>query len=292
GQRLEPVGGEDGERRIRHGGTTFDVSERVRERRAGGSAGATTPLAATHRDGHGAHRTRTPRQLTDWPHLQWNGRHAANLAPRGPSRRLPGALGSSSVRPPDSYSRRSALLVNKPSLRHKWTSAALVGGLLVSAVAAAPAWAQRSRDDVEDEIQSVDEDLNTTIEEYNALAEEIADNEEMIAEVQADFEESEAALIDLQDRLAGFITETYVDQGVGDLALILESGSPQAFVERLDRLNSANMYDFDLMTELNTLTEEHTAQLELLTDLQADQEADQAELEQMIDEIETRMDDL
>src|SRR5690606_27958566 len=189
GQRLEPVGGEDGERRIRHGGTTFDVSERVRERRAGGSAGATTPLAATHRDGHGAHRTRTPRQLTDWPHLQWNGRHAANLAPRGPSRRLPGALGSSSVRPPDSYSRRRALLVNKPSLRHKWTSAALVGGLLVSAVAAAPAWAQRSRDDVEDEIQSVDEDLNTTIEEYNALAEEIADNEEMIAEVQADFEE-------------------------------------------------------------------------------------------------------
>src|SRR5690606_39354299 len=131
-----------------------------------------------------------------------------------------------------------------------------------------------------------------TIEEYNALAEEIADNEEMIAEVQADFEESEAALIDLQDRLAGFITETYVDQGVGDLALILESGSPQAFVERLDRLNSATMYEFDLMDELNTATEEYSAQLELLTDLQADQEADQAELEAMIEEIETRMNDL
>lgn len=182
--------------------------------------------------------------------------------------------------------------MNKPSLRRKWTSAALVGGLLVSAVAAAPAWAQRSRDDVEDEIQTADEDLNTTIEEYNALAEEIANNEEMIAQVQADFEESETALIALQDRLAGFITETYVDQGVGDLALILESGSPQAFVERLDRLNSANMYEFDLMDELNTATDEYSTQLELLTDLQADQEADQAELETMIDEIETRMDDL
>ncbi|HEU5128712.1 MAG TPA: NlpC/P60 family protein [Glycomyces sp.] len=182
--------------------------------------------------------------------------------------------------------------MNKPSLRRKWTSAALVGGLLVSAVAAAPAWAQRSRDDVEDEIQTADDDLNTTIEEYNALAEEIADNEEMIAQVQADFEESETALIALQDRLAGFITETYVDQGVGDLALILESGSPQAFVERLDRLNSANMYEFDLMEELNTATDEYSAQLELLTDLQADQEADQAELETMIDEIETRMEDL
>lgn len=182
--------------------------------------------------------------------------------------------------------------MNKPSLRRKWTSAALVGGLLVSAVAAAPAWAQRSRDDVEDEIQTADDDLNTTIEEYNALAEEIADNEEMIAQVQADFEESETALIALQDRLAGFITETYVDQGVGDLALILESGSPQAFVERLDRLNSANMYEFDLMDELNTATDEYSTQLELLTDLQADQEADQAELETMIDEIETRMEDL
>lgn len=182
--------------------------------------------------------------------------------------------------------------MNKPSLRHKWTSAALVGGLLVSAVAAAPAWAQRDRNEVEDEIQSVDDDLNTTIEEYNALAEEIANNEEMIAEVQADFEESEAALLALQDRLAGFITETYVDQGVGDLALILESGSPQAFVERLDRLNSANLYEFDLMDELNTATEEYSAQLELLNDLQADQEADQAELEAMIEEIETRMDDL
>ncbi len=182
--------------------------------------------------------------------------------------------------------------MNHPSLRRKWTSAALIGGLLVSGVVAVPAWAERSREEVDEELQSADADLNTTIEEYNALAEEIADNTAMIEEVETELEASETELNDLQDRLADFITETYVDQGIGDAALILESGSPQAFVERLDRLNSANMYDFDLMTELNTVTAEYTAQLELLTDLQADQEADQAELERMIDEIETRMDDL
>jgi cell wall-associated NlpC family hydrolase len=182
--------------------------------------------------------------------------------------------------------------VNKPSLRRKWTSAALVGGLLVSAAAAGPAWAERDREEVEEEIQEVDEDLNTKIEEYNALAQEIAENEEMIAEVEADLQTSEEELTELQDRLAGFITETYVDQGIGDAALILDAGSPQAFVERLDRLNSANMYEFDLMDELNTATEEYTSQLELLTDLQADQEADQAELETMIEDIEGRMNDL
>lgn len=182
--------------------------------------------------------------------------------------------------------------MNKPSLRRKWTSAALVGGLLVSAAAAGPAWAERGREEVEEELQEVDEDLGAKIEEYNALADEIADNEEIIADVESDLEESETELNDLRDRLAGFITETYVDQGIGDAALILESGSPQAFVERLDRLNSANMYDFDLMSELNAATEEYTTQLDLLTDLQEDQEADRVELEEMIEEIETRMDDL
>ncbi|WP_460496426.1 C40 family peptidase [Glycomyces tarimensis] len=159
-------------------------------------------------------------------------------------------------------------------------------------VASTPAWAQRDRNEVEEEIQNVDEDLNTTIEEYNALAEDIADNQEMIEQVEGDLEASEAELNDLRSRLADFITETYVDQGVGDAALLLESGSPQAFVERLDRLNSANMYDFDLMTELNDVTEEYTTQLELLTDLQEDLEADQAELEDKKTEIETRMEDL
>ncbi|WP_051393086.1 C40 family peptidase [Glycomyces arizonensis] len=182
--------------------------------------------------------------------------------------------------------------MKQPSLRRKWTSAALIGGLLVSGVSAAPAWADRDREEVEDEIQNVDDDLNTKIEEYNALTEEIDDNEEMIADVQADLTESETQLEDLRARLADFITETYVDQGIGDAALILESGSPQAFVERLDRLNSANMYDFDLMGELNEATEEYTTQLDLLTDLQEDQEADKADLQGMIDEINERMDAL
>ncbi|GAB3226775.1 C40 family peptidase [Glycomyces halotolerans] len=182
--------------------------------------------------------------------------------------------------------------MKQPSSRRKWTAAALVGGLLVSAVATSPAWAQRSPEDINDEIATTDADLNATIEEYNALAGEIADNEDMIADTQSELEASEAELDDLRARLADFITETYVDQGIGDVALILESGSPQAFVERLDRLNSANMYDFDLMNELKTVSEEYTAQLDLLQDLQEDLEADKAELEEKKTEIETRMEDL
>ncbi|WP_100445039.1 C40 family peptidase [Glycomyces xiaoerkulensis] len=182
--------------------------------------------------------------------------------------------------------------MNPPSFRRKWTAGVVVGGLLASAIASSPVWAQQDPEDINDEIESTSEDLNATIEEYNGLATEIADNKEMIEEVETDLADSEEQLADLRERLADFITETYVDQGVGDAALILESGSPQAFVERMDRLNSANMYDFDLMEELRTVAEDYTAQLELLEDLQADLEADQAELEEKKTEIETRMEDL
>lgn len=182
--------------------------------------------------------------------------------------------------------------MNKPSLRRKWTAAVMVGGLLTSAVASAPAWAERGTDEIGDDIDAAQTDLNETVEDYNALATEISDNEDMIEQAEADLEESEAELADLQERLANYFTEAYVDQGIGDTALLLDSGSPDAFVERVDRLNSANIYDFELLDDLNAASEEYTTQLDLLADLQADLEADQADLEEKKNDIEVLMEDL
>ncbi|MBO3734277.1 C40 family peptidase [Glycomyces niveus] len=181
--------------------------------------------------------------------------------------------------------------MKQPSLRRKWMSAAVVGGLLVT-VGSGPAWAQDSPEDINDEIDALDDDLAAAVEEYNQLASEVDENRELIDETEANLQTAETELDGLRAQLADFIAETYVDQGIGDAALLLESGTPDAFVERLDRLNSANLYNFNLMDELRTASEEYATQRDLLTDLQADLETEQAELQKAADELTDRMTDL
>ncbi|MFC3495796.1 C40 family peptidase [Glycomyces rhizosphaerae] len=181
----------------------------------------------------------------------------------------------------------------KPSsARRKWTSVAMIGGLLVSAVGSAPAWAERDTEEINDEIEQTDQDLTAAVEEYNQLAQEAQDNRDMIAQTQESLEAAEADLGALREQLADYITATYVDQGIGDAALLLDSGSPEAFVERLDRLNSANLYNFAAVDELRAASEEYTAQLDLLEDLQTDLDEQEEELERQQDELNARMDDL
>ncbi|MDN3240762.1 C40 family peptidase [Glycomyces tritici] len=176
-------------------------------------------------------------------------------------------------------------------VRRKWMSAAVVGGLLVT-VGSGPAWAQDSPDDINEEIDALDGDLAAAVEAYNQLASQVDDNRELIEETEVNLQAAEADLDVLRDQLADFIGEAYVDQGIGDAALLLESGTPDAFVERLDRLNSANLYNFDLMDDLRAASEEYSAQSELLIDLQADLENEQADLQKAADELTAQMSDL
>ncbi|GAA2300023.1 NlpC/P60 family protein [Glycomyces scopariae] len=182
--------------------------------------------------------------------------------------------------------------MKQSSVRRKWTSAAVIGGLLISSAASAPAWAQRDTGDVNDEIEATDEDLAAAVDEYNQLSQEIEDNEHLIEETQVYLEDAEVNLNALRDQLSAYIQSTYVDQGIGDAAMLLDSGSPDAFVERLDRLNSANLYNFELMEELRAASDEYTTQLELLTDLQADMATDKDALETKADELTERIDEL
>ncbi|MQM24268.1 C40 family peptidase [Glycomyces albidus] len=168
----------------------------------------------------------------------------------------------------------------------------MVGGLLLPAVGSAPAWAQRDTSEITDEIEETDADLTAAVEEYNRLAQEAQDNRDMIAQTQESLDAAEADLDTLREQLADYLTATHVDQGIGDAALLLDAGSPDAFVERLDRLNSANLYNFALLDELRTASEEYAVQLELLGDLQADLDAQEAELERQQEELNARMDDL
>lgn len=181
--------------------------------------------------------------------------------------------------------------MKQPSLRRKWMSAAVAGGLLVT-VGSGPAWAQDSVDDINDEIDALDDDLAVAVEEYNQLASEVDENRELIEETEANLQAAETELDGLRSQLADFIAETYVDQGIGDAALLLESGTPDAFVERLDRLNSANLYNFNLMDELRSASEEYATQRDLLSDLQEDLESEQAELQEAADELTAQMSDL
>ncbi|SDD90948.1 NlpC/P60 family protein [Glycomyces harbinensis] len=182
--------------------------------------------------------------------------------------------------------------MKQSSVRRKWTSAAVIGGLMVASVGSAPAWAQRDTSEINDEIDAADEDLAAAVEEYNQLAEQVDDNKALISETEESLETAEVELDALRDQLSDYINTTYVEQGIGDAAMLLESGSPDAFVERLDRLNSANLYNFALMDELKDASEEYTTQLELLTALQADLEAEEAELDATAEELSTRMEDL
>jgi peptidoglycan DL-endopeptidase CwlO len=182
--------------------------------------------------------------------------------------------------------------VKQSSVRRKWTSVAVIGGLLAATVGSGHAWAQNSPEDINDEIEAADEDLAAAVEEYNQMAQQVVDNREMIAETETSLAAAEVELNELRDQLAEYINSTYVEQGIGDAAMLLESGSPDAFVDRLDRLNSANLYNFALMDELRAASDEHTAQLELLNDLQSDLEAEEAELQRTADELTERMSDL
>ncbi|HEX2143740.1 MAG TPA: NlpC/P60 family protein [Glycomyces sp.] len=182
--------------------------------------------------------------------------------------------------------------MKQSSVRRKWTSAAVIGGLLVASVGSAPAWAQRDTGEINDEIEAADDDLAAAVEEYNQLAQEVDDNRQLIDDTKTSLAEAEADLDVLRDQLANFISETYVDQGIGDAAMLLESGSPDAFVDRLDRLNSANLYNFQAMEELRTASEEYTTQVDLLEDLQADLEEEEDQLRQAADDLTARMTDL
>ncbi|MEU6858230.1 NlpC/P60 family protein [Glycomyces sp. NPDC046736] len=178
------------------------------------------------------------------------------------------------------------------SARRKWTSAAVIGGLLVSAVGSTPAWAQRDTSEINDEIAAADQDLAAAVEEYNRAAQDVDDNRKLIEDTEESLAAAEAELDSLRDQLANYINTAYVEQGIGDAAMLLESGSPDAFVERLDRLNSANLYNFALMDELKDASEEYTAQYDLLVDLQADLEIEEAALQATADELTDRMSDL
>ncbi|SDL07996.1 NlpC/P60 family protein [Glycomyces sambucus] len=185
------------------------------------------------------------------------------------------------------------LLLVKPSyLRRKWTSVAVVGGLLAASAGSVPAWAQQDPSEINDEIDALDDDLGAAVEEYNRLAQEADDNRELIAQTQTSLDAAETDLGALREQLADYFSATYVDQGIGDAAVLLDSGSPDAFVERLDRLNSANLYNFALIDELKDASTEYTTQLDLLNDLQTDLEAQEAELEAAADELTARMSDL
>ncbi|GAA1659662.1 C40 family peptidase [Glycomyces endophyticus] len=176
--------------------------------------------------------------------------------------------------------------------RRRWTSLAVTGGLIAASVGPAPAWAQQDPSEINDEIDALDEDLGAAVEEYNRLAQEADDNRELIDATRTSLDAAETDLADLRGRLADYFTATHVGQGVGDAAALLDAGSPDAFVERADRLNAANLYDFALIDELEAASTEYTAQLDLLADLQTDLEAQEAELETAAVELTERMADL
>ena len=180
--------------------------------------------------------------------------------------------------------------MKQSSVRRKWTSAALAGGLL-AAVGSGPVWAQDTSD-INDEIDAADDDLAAAVEEYNQASQAVDDNRQLIDETQASLDAAEVDLNALRDQLADYIGSTYVEQGIGDTAMLLESGTPDAFVERLDRLNSANLYNFALMDELRAASDEYTTQFELLSDLQEDLETEEAELQTKADDLTERMSDL
>ncbi|WP_025272932.1 NlpC/P60 family protein [Haloglycomyces albus] len=178
--------------------------------------------------------------------------------------------------------------LRKPQRVLTWT---VTLGLL-STLAAGPAFAQRDVDDIEDDIEQEDETLQATIEEYNALSEDISDTDQAITEVTDELEPYEEELEELRSRVADYLAEIHMNQGQSELRTVLESGSPDDYVERLTQMGAATMYRSDDINDLVTVAEDYQERLEVLEELQSDQAEQEAELDELITDIESRISDL
>ncbi|MFC4333916.1 C40 family peptidase [Salininema proteolyticum] len=169
-----------------------------------------------------------------------------------------------------------------------WSITAAMGFTL----AAGPAYAERDVDELENEIEDQHETLEGKVEEHNKLRDEVKETEEAIEKVEKKLKPYEEKMDSLRTKLADYIAEAHINQGKGETVAILESGSPQEYVERLTELGAASLYSSEDLAELTETAAEYQEELDTLSSLEADLEKQKSELDSTIEQIENGIDNL
>lgn len=166
----------------------------------------------------------------------------------------------------------------------------------VSLLTASQASAQTS-EEIQAEIDDRHSDLEKVIEDYNAKREELEDANELIAQIEEELPQLEAASAAATESLADFAATAYTG---GDFAMVnsVLSGDPADFADRLMYLenltaaeNEALAANLAQVEELQTRRSELEALQQSADDILADIEQQQDEIEDEIERLEEEYED-
>jgi cell wall-associated NlpC family hydrolase len=165
-------------------------------------------------------------------------------------------------------------------------AAALAAALLPMAAAvftSSQASAQTS-EEIQAEIDARHADLEKVIEDYNAKREELEDANQLIADIEAQLPELEAASLAAQDQMAEIASTAYTG---GDFAMVnsVLAGDPADFADRL-------MYLSNLTDAENAALQDSLDQIEQLETRQAELQALQSNADELLEEIETQQEEI
>ncbi|MQM25673.1 C40 family peptidase [Glycomyces albidus] len=155
----------------------------------------------------------------------------------------------------------------------------VAGAVLTSSQASA-----QTSEEIQAEIDARHSDLEKVIEDYNAKREELEDANQLIADIEAQLPELEAASLAAQDRMAEIASTAYTG---GDFAMVnsVLAGDPADFADRL-------MYLSNLTDAENAALQDSLEQIETLETRQAELAALQASADEILAEIETQQQEI
>ncbi|MEU6858205.1 NlpC/P60 family protein [Glycomyces sp. NPDC046736] len=168
-------------------------------------------------------------------------------------------------------------------MRTRRIAAAFAAVALLPATAAALTASQASAqtsDEIQAELDERHEALEVIIEEYNLKNEELEDANELIAEIQLQLPELEAAALEANERMGDIAATAYTGGNMTMVNSVL-SGDPSDFADRL-------MYLSNLTDAENLLLQDSLAQVAELETRMAELEALKASADEILGEIEAK----
>lgn len=146
--------------------------------------------------------------------------------------------------------------------------------------------------DIEAQIDQLWQQAEPLIEQYNAVHAEYEQNLAKQAELQAAIAPLEAQLSEAQDRVGAIAAQVYRGSTAGSIALLMASGSPSDFVDRLSYLDSLSLAQQRELSDVVDLKAEYDAQKAPIDELVAQLAAQDADLATRKADVERRIDEL
>lgn len=177
--------------------------------------------------------------------------------------------------------------------RHR-RRALLTAALAALAVLIAPsaAHAEPSVSEIEDQIDRVWAEAEPLIEQYNAVHAEYEQNLAKQAELQALLQPLEEQLAQARQRVGRIAAQVYRGSGAGTMAMLLETGTPAEFADRLAYLDVLSANQARELSDVMALKEQYDAQKAPIDELVDELAAQDKDLADRKAAIESRISEL